>query len=109
MKLQPLLVDCEYVKLIIGFSLSITIFRQDPILSILRFLIWIAEFTGTVDNWNGVLAAADSQSVLRTLGGGDKQFLALDEPVRINGNKVVLDVLCPDGDILIEIQGPLKY
>lgn len=35
-------------------------------------------------------------------------FFALDEPVRIDGTKVVLDVLCPDWDILIEIQFALE-
>ena len=77
------------------------------LLSILRFLIRIAEFTGTIDPWHGTLAT-DSQSVLKTLGGGDKKFLALDEPVRIDGTTVVLDVLCPDWDILIEIQHALE-
>jgi hypothetical protein len=50
----------------------------------------------------------DSQSILKTLAGGDKKFLAADEPVRIDGNTVVLDVLCPDWDILIEIQHALS-
>jgi hypothetical protein len=78
------------------------------VLSILRFLVRIAEFTGKVDPWHGVLAT-DSQSVLKTLGGGDKKCLALDEPVHIDGTKVVLDVLCPDWDILIEIQSALEH
>jgi hypothetical protein len=55
----------------------------------------------------GILAT-DSQSVLKTLGGGDQKFLAADEPVRIDGTTVVLDVLCPEWDILIEIQGALE-
>ena len=73
------------------------------LLSILRFLIRIAEFTGRTEPWNGILVT-DSQSVLKTLAGGDQTFKATDEPVRIDGTKVVLDVLCPDWDILIEIQ-----
>ncbi len=77
------------------------------LLSILRFLIRVAEFTGRVDAWSGVLVT-DSQSVLKTLGGGDKPFDATDEPVRIDGESVVLDVMCPDWDILIEIQNALK-
>jgi exonuclease III len=76
------------------------------LLSILRFLIRIAEFTGRTEPWIGVLVT-DSQSVLKTLGGGDKEFHATDEPVQIDGNTVVLDVLCPDWDILIEIQHAL--
>ena len=59
------------------------------------------------DPWMGILAT-DSQSVLKTLGGGDQKFLAADEPVRIDGTTVVLDVLCPEWDILMEIQGALE-
>lgn len=78
------------------------------LLSILRFLIRIAEYTGyAAEEWKGVLVT-DSQSVLKTLGGGDKPFDATDEPVSIDGEAVVLDVLCPDWDILIEIQYALK-
>ena len=77
------------------------------LLSILRFLIRIAEFTGRIEPWTGILVT-DSQSVLKTLGGGDKEFNATDEPVCIDGNTVVLDVLCPDWDILIEIQHALQ-
>ena len=76
------------------------------LLSILRFLIRISEFTGRTEAWSGVLVT-DSQSVLKTLGGGDKPFDATDEPVRIDGDAVILDVLCPDWDILIEIQTAL--
>ena len=77
------------------------------LLSILRFLIRLKEFTGMVEPWKGTLVT-DSQSVLKTLvGGGDKKFNATDEPVKIDG-AVVLDVLCPDWDILIEIQTALK-
>ena len=77
------------------------------LLSILRFLIRVAEFTGRVEAWRGVLVT-DSQSVLKTLGGGDRPFDATDEPVSIDGMDVVLGVLCPDWDILIEIQHALK-
>ena len=77
------------------------------LLSILRFFIRLAEFTGRLEQWEGVLVT-DSQSVLRTLGGGDQTFKETDEPVRIDGNKVVLDVLCPEWDILIEIQEALE-
>jgi hypothetical protein len=76
------------------------------LLSILRFLIRIAEFTNKFEPWVGVLAT-DSQSVLKTLGGGDNKFQVTDEPVRIDGTNVVLDVLCPNWDILIEIQHAL--
>jgi hypothetical protein len=42
--------------------------------------------------------------VLKTLAGGDQTTNVTDEPVRIDGTNLVLDVLCPDRDILIEIQ-----
>ena len=78
------------------------------LLSILRFLIRIAEFTGrTHAPWIGTLVT-DSQSVLKTLAGRDEKFNAVDEPVSIDGTTVVLDVLCPDWDILIEIQMALS-
>ncbi len=77
------------------------------LLPILRFFIRIAEFTGMVEPWQGVLVT-DSQSVLKTLGGGDQKFKTTDEPVRRNGTTVVLDVLCPNWDILIEIQAALS-
>jgi hypothetical protein len=60
-----------------------------------------------IEPWKGTLVT-DSQSVLRTLAGGDAKFKATDEPVRIDGTTVVLDVLCPEWDILIEIQNALS-
>ena len=77
------------------------------LLSILRFLIRVAEFTGKVEPWSGILVT-DSQSILKTLAGGDMKFNAVDEPVSIDGTTVVLDVLCPDWDLLIEIQHALS-
>ena len=71
-----------------------------------KVLIRVAEFTAMVDPWKGRIVT-DSQSVLKTLGGGDVDPQEAEEPVRIDGNTVVLDVLCPDWDILIEIQNAL--
>jgi hypothetical protein len=51
----------------------------------------------------------DSQSVLKTLGGGDKMFKETDKLIQIDGNTVVLDVLCPDWDVLIQIQEALLH
>ena len=77
-------------------------------LSILRFLIRVAEYTSTVEPWTGSIVT-DSHSVLKTLGGGDVDPQeAEDDPVNIDGDEVVLDVLCPDWDVLIEIQQALK-
>jgi hypothetical protein len=75
-------------------------------LSSLRFLIRVAEFTAMVDPRKGRIEP-DSQSVLKSLGGGDVDPQAAGEPVKIDGNTVVLDVLCPDWDILIEVQNAL--
>jgi hypothetical protein len=75
-------------------------------LSFLRFLICVAEYTSMVDPWRGEIVT-DSQSVLKTLGGGDVDPQATDEPIRIDGTTVVLNVLCPDWDVLIEIQHAL--
>jgi hypothetical protein len=74
--------------------------------SLLPFFIRVAEFTGHVDAWKGVIVT-DSQSILKTLGGGDTPFDATEEPVRIDGDEVVLDVPSQDWDIMIEIQEAL--
>ena len=84
-----------------------TSYRAEAVglLSILRLLIRLAEFTAMRNPWNGVIGT-DSKSVLDTLSGkqADGQRTALHEPVQIDSSGVVLDVLCPDWDILIEIQ-----
>ena len=64
-------------------------------------------FTGRTEQCNGILVC-NSQSVLKTLEGGDQKFKVTDEPVRIDGINVVLDVLCQDWDIPIEIQVALS-
>ena len=60
------------------------------------------------ESWQGTLVT-DSQSVLLTLGGSNKMFKETDKPLQIDGNTVVLDVLCPDWDIYIEIQEALSH
>ena len=74
-------------------------------LSMLRFLICVAEYTSmVVEPWKGKIAT-DSQNVLNTLGGGDVDPQeARNVPINIDGATAVLDVLCPDWDNLIEIQ-----
>ena len=60
-----------------------------------------------VDPWKGCILT-DSKSVIKTLGGGDiDPQEAPDEPVKIDGDAVVVNVLCPDWDLLIEIQHAL--
>jgi exonuclease III len=72
-------------------------------LSLMRFLIRIAEFTDMQFQWQGILGT-DSQSLLDTLSGKDKDPQAEEGPIPINGSAVILDPLCPDWDVLIEIQ-----
>ncbi|KAI2507325.1 hypothetical protein MHU86_7161 [Fragilaria crotonensis] len=77
------------------------------LLSLLRFLIRVKEFTGMHEPWVGVLAT-DSQSVLDTLQIGDVDPQEEDTPVDLDKGAVVLDCLRPDWDILIEIQHALQ-
>ena len=76
-------------------------------LSILLFLIRIAEYTEMYFPWKGVIGT-DSQSLLDTLHGNDVDPQQTETPMSLDGGKVVLDVLCPDWDILIEIQIALE-
>jgi hypothetical protein len=71
----------------------------------LKFLIRVAEYASMVNRWRGK-TVTESQSVLKTLGG-DVDIRAADDLIQIDGSTVVLDVLCPDWDILIEIQHSL--
>jgi hypothetical protein len=77
------------------------------VLAFLRFLIHIARFTQMHDTWRGVLAT-DSQSLLDTLFGRDHREQENTGPVDLDQNRVVLDVMCPEWDILIEIQKSLQ-
>ena len=76
-------------------------------LSALRFLIRLREFGQMHERWEGIVAT-DSQSLLDTLTGEN----ALDEnrnvPLDLDFHRVVLDVLTPEWDILIEIQRSLQ-
>ena len=78
------------------------------LLSVLRFLIRFREYTHSSVDWPGVLAT-DAQSVLDTLYGRDRDPQAQDTPVDLDAGRVVLDVLCPEWDLLIEIQASLKH
>ena len=77
------------------------------VLAFLRFLVHIARFTQMHDTWRGVLAT-DSQSLLDTLFGRDHPEQENTGPVDLDQNRVVLDVMCPEWDILIEIQKSLQ-
>jgi hypothetical protein len=77
------------------------------LLSFLRFLLRIKEYTGMHDPWMGILAT-DGQSVLDTLQLGDHDPQEADTPVDLDKGDVVLDCLRPDWDLLIEIQSAMK-
>jgi hypothetical protein len=77
------------------------------LMSVLRFLIRYRKFTHSHADWPGILAT-DAQSVLDTLRGKDRDPQAVDTPVDLDAGKVVLDVLCPEWDVLIEIQAATK-
>ena len=57
--------------------------------------------------WIGIIAT-DCQTLLDTLNGVDELEQNYDTPLNIDGgNVVLLDVLIPDWDVLIEIQRSL--
>ena len=92
---------------------SVTSYRAEAygLLSILRFLIRMAEFAEMRMPWNGIVAT-DSQSVLYTLFGHDElrreRERDRDEPINLSGSTVILNCLSPDWDVLIEIQHALS-
>ena len=57
--------------------------------------------------WVGIIAT-DSQSLLDTLIGVDEVNTNDDIPMSPNGGRIVLDVLIPDWDVLVEIQRSLE-
>ena len=77
------------------------------ILLFLRFLIRISNFTQMHDQWQGVLAT-DSQSVLDTLFGRDSEQPNNETSAQLDRDQVELDPLCPEWDVLIEIQAALR-
>jgi hypothetical protein len=89
-----------------------TSFRAEgyALLSMLVFLRRVAEFTSKHEPWTGTLAT-DSKSLLQTLRGKPTTPIhpGLDAPFRIADEAVLLDVLQPDWDVLIEIQHALRH
>jgi hypothetical protein len=77
------------------------------ILSFLRFLIRISHYTQMHDQSHGVLAT-DSQSVLDTLFGCDSDNPHHDHSMQRGRAPVELDPMCPEWDVLIEIQAALR-
>ncbi|KAI2493886.1 hypothetical protein MHU86_20645 [Fragilaria crotonensis] len=76
------------------------------LLSLLRFLGPIKEYTGMHEPW--VLIATNSLGVLNTLKMGDKDIQAVGDPEDLDYGRVVLDCLRSEWDILIEIQTALQ-
>ncbi|KAI2494762.1 hypothetical protein MHU86_19757 [Fragilaria crotonensis] len=72
-------------------------------LSLMRFLLRIREYSSMHDEWSGTIGT-DSKSVLDTLMNGDHDLQEEEVPVDLDGDNVVLDALRPDWDVLIEIQ-----
>ena len=75
--------------------------------SILRFLIRVKEYTGMHEQWKGIVYT-DGQSVLDTLRTGDPDPDEEPDPIDLVQSQVVLKPLCPEWDVLIEIQSDLK-
>ena len=77
------------------------------LLAVMRFLIQYRLYADALQDWPGILAT-DAQSVLDTLQCGTRDIQEAETPVDLDLGKVVLDVLCPEWDILIEIQAASK-
>lgn len=77
------------------------------LLSLVRFLLRVKEFTGMHEPWQGRIAT-DSKGVLDTLKLGDRDIQDSDEPIDLDQGEVVLDCLRADWDVLIEIQTSMQ-
>jgi hypothetical protein len=76
-------------------------------LSILRFLIRLSEYTNMVAEWQGIIGT-DSQSMLDTILGRDQARPAASEPTPLPTQQVPLDPLIPEWDLLVEIRLALR-
>ena len=76
-------------------------------LSILRFLIRLAEFTAMDGTWRGTIGT-DSQSMLDTIfGRGKDNSPAAKEPTSLQPDVEPLHPLIPEWDLLVEIRNTL--
>ena len=57
--------------------------------------------------WPGILGT-DGQSVIDTLRGRDRDPQEQETPIDLDEGKVILDVLCSEWDVLVEIQAAFK-
>jgi hypothetical protein len=73
-------------------------------LSILRFLTRLAEFTAMDGTWTGIIGT-HSQSMLDTIfGRGDDNSPAAKEPMSLQPDVAPLNPLIPEWDLLVEIR-----
>lgn len=88
---------------------KLTSYRAEAygLLSLCRFLLRLREFSNMHEEWSGKIAS-DSKSVLDTLMDGDSDSQDEALPVDLDDGRVVLDVLRPDWDVLIELQVALS-
>jgi hypothetical protein len=79
------------------------------LLSLVLFLHRVKDFAFMHDPWIGIIGT-DSKSLLHALLGKEKtpNPHRMDNPLGIEGEAVVLNVLRPDWDVLIKIQHPMK-
>jgi ribonuclease HI len=78
------------------------------LLSLMQFLSRVKEYSAMHEYWSGTIGT-DSQSVLETLHGGHLDLQVVDTPVDLSRGRVVLEPLCPDWDVLIEIQDAMTH
>ncbi|KAI2498549.1 hypothetical protein MHU86_15945 [Fragilaria crotonensis] len=78
-------------------------------LSILRFLLRLSEYTNMIEPWDGTIGT-DSQSMLDTIFGRDRDGgPAASAPTALPRNLTPLDPLIPEWDLLVEIRYALTH
>jgi hypothetical protein len=61
-----------------------------------------------VEDWSGTVGT-NSQSVLKTLHGGHLDLQVANNPVGLSTGRVKFEPLCPDFDVLIELQDTMTH
>jgi hypothetical protein len=75
-------------------------------LSILRFIIRIAEYTATASVWEGTMGT-NNQSLLDTIFGRDGEGPVASTPKSLPPRLTPLNPLIPEWDLLVEIRNAL--
>jgi hypothetical protein len=73
------------------------------LLSLLRFLTRLAEYTGKFDEWTGIIAT-DSKSILDTLFGVEQSKKDCQEAIK---KFMEIKTLSPDWEVVVELQAAL--